>query len=332
MLLTEDTTDLHLNILKAGQNILNFTGNSKALILVHTSMDKVTLSHDVNVMLTPQFYTLKKEPLPVKYAYQAKRIAPSLFEGLLEEGRSYEYMVWKEEEEWVFLAYDLKMITAFLENKGFALEHISKLFFAQQSADLFTSPLLLGSNEALVFLDKVIVVVPKTALSEDEGASLLFDDSFTPKKGITLQSAYGSILTGRQSAVLASVFGLMALLFFIEGSRYGGSSKTIEMETEEILEAYPSLASKYTRDSIVSKYKTLDSIERKKRETIKTLAGMIFKGVTLNAFEMNDQKFSVHFSCENAQVFKRVKALAKKNQFSTVNTSRGYDLKIEGNL
>lgn len=307
-------------------------GNSKALILAHTSMDKVALSHDVNVMLTPQFYTLKKEPLPVKYTYQAKRIAPSLFEGLLEEGKSYEYMVWKEEDEWVFLAYDLEMITAFLEHKGFALEHISKLFFAQQSAALFTDPLLLGSNEALVFLDNVIVVVPKAALGEEEGASLHFDDSFTPKKGIMLQSAYGSILTLRQTTVLASVFVLMALVFFMEGSRHSGNSKVIQMEMEAMLEAYPSLASKYTRDSIVTKYKTLDSVERKKRETIKTLAGMIFKGVTLNAFEMNDQKFSVHFSCEDAQVFKRVKALAKKNKFKTVNVSRGHDLKIEGSL
>ena len=47
-------------------------GNSKTLILAHSAMDEVTLSYDVNVMLTPQFYTLKKEPLPVQYAYQAK--------------------------------------------------------------------------------------------------------------------------------------------------------------------------------------------------------------------------------------------------------------------
>ncbi len=245
-------------------------GNSKELILVHTSMEEVTLSHDVNVMLTPQFYTLKKESLPVQYAYQAKRIAPSLFEGLLEEGKTYEYMVWKEEEEWVFLAYDLEMITAFLEHKGFALEHVSKLFFAQQSADLFVSPLLLGTEEALVSLDNTIVVVPKAALGEHGGTPLVFDDSFTPKKGIMLQSAYGSILTVKQASVLASVFVLMAIIFFIEGLRYSGNSKVIQTQMEELLEAYPSLASQYTRDSIVSKYKTLDTAERKKRETIKT--------------------------------------------------------------
>ena len=65
-------------------------GSNKELLLVHASMEHVSLTHSVNVMLTPQFYTLKKEALPVKYLYQAKRIAPSLFDGLLEEGRSYE--------------------------------------------------------------------------------------------------------------------------------------------------------------------------------------------------------------------------------------------------
>lgn len=295
-------------------------------------MAEVTLSEDVNVMLTPQFYTLKKETLPVQYAYQAKKIAPSLFEGLLEEGKTYEYMVWKEEEIWFFLAYDLEKIASFLERKGFALEHVDKLFFAQQSAALFTAPLFLGTEEALVSLDGVIVLVPRSALDEENASPLLFDDHFTPKKGIMLQGANGSILTLQQTVLLASAFVFMALIFFVEGVRYSGNSEVIEGQMQELLEAYPSLSSKYTRESIVSKYKTLDQLERKKRETIKALSGMIFKGVTLTSFEMDDKKFSVHFFCKDAKTFKRVKALAKKNQFKTVNVSRAYDLKIEGLL
>lgn len=307
-------------------------GNSKALILVHTAMEKVTLSHDVNVMLSPQFYTLKKESLPLKYAYQAKRIAPSLFEGLLEEGKTYNYMVWKEDEEWVFLAYDLAMIAAFLEDKGFALGHVSKLFFAQQSAKLFDVPLLLGAHQALVSLENVIVVVPSTALGEVEGDFLVFDDRFTPKKGIALESAYGSLLTMRQTSVLASIFVLLALMFFAEGIRYGGNYKVIQAETEELLELHPSLRSQYTRASIASKYRTLDNTERKKRDIIKTLSGMIFKGVTLSSFEMDEKKFSVLFSCSDAKVLQRVKDLAKKNNLNAVNGTANLDLKIEGTL
>lgn len=307
-------------------------GNNKELILVHTSMKPVTLSHAVNVMLTPQFYTLKKEVLPLNYAYQAKRIAPSLFEGLVEEGREYEYMVWKEEEAWVFLAYDLEMITAFLERKGFALENVSKIFFTQQAVDLFDKPLLLGENEALVSLDDMIVLVPRGALGEDEGHSLVFDNSFTPKKGVMLHDAYGSVLSLKQASTLAAIFTLFAIMFFVEGSRYSDNAQAGEAQMQELLEAYPSLQSKYTRDSIVTKYKTIDTAERKKRETIKMVSEMIFKGVTLTLLELDEKSFSVQFSCKDAQVANRVKALAKKNNLNTSAIAGSNDLKIEGTL
>jgi hypothetical protein len=306
--------------------------NNKDLILAYPSMQKVTLSHAVNVMFPPQFYTLRKEALPVQWAYQAKRIAPSLFEGLVEEGQHYEYMVWKEEENWVFLAYDIEMITAFLERKGFALENVSKLFFVQQAVDLFDKPLLLGENEALVSLDHVVVVVPRGALVEDEGSSLVFDNSFTPKKGIVLQGTYGSVLNVKQASLLAAIFTLFMLMFFIEGWRYSGNAKAGEAQMQALLEAYPSLQSQYTRDSIATKYKTIDTAERKKREIIKMVSGMLFKGVVLTSLELDEKMYKVQFSCKDVQAANRVKALAKKNKMNTSAIAGSNDLKIEGVL
>lgn len=311
---------------------MNFTGNNKELLLVHNGMQHVTLSEDVNVMLTPQFYTLKKEALPLSYAYQAKKIAASLFEGLLEEGRQYDYMVWKEEEEWVFLAYDMQRITAFLEAKGFALEHVSKLFFTQQIVDLLDTPLALGAESALVSLDRTAVLVPRSALKEEDNISWGIDKRFTPKKGVLIQGAHGSLLTVKQAAVLTAVFSLFSLMFFVEGWRYSHDIKAGESQIEVLLEAYPSLSSKYTRDSIISKYKTLDVMERKKREIIKTLSAMIFKGVTLTSFAMDEKMFTVAFSCKDAQVAKRLKALAKKNRFNISAVPGSNDLTIEGSL
>lgn len=306
--------------------------NTKELIFAHPSMQPVTLTNSVNVMLPPQFYTLKKEALPLRFAYQAKRIAPSLFEGLVEEGREYEYMVWKENDEWVFLAYDLEMITTFLQSKGFAPENISKLFFAQQSVALFDKPLFLGENQALVSLDDTVVVVPRGALGEESGPSLVFDDSFTPKKGVVLAGAYGSVLNRKQTSVLAVIFTLFALIFFVEGWRYGDSIKAVEAQSQELLEAYPSLQSKYKRESIITKYRTIDAVERKKRETVKTVSEMIFKGVILTSFEMNEKKFTANFTCQDAQVATRVKTLAQKHKLNVSAIAGSNDVKIEGIL
>lgn len=311
---------------------MNFMGNNKELLLVHPSMKPVSLTEAVNVMLPPQFYTLKKEALPLRYAYQAKKIAPSLFDGLLEAGGHYEYMVWKEDEAWVFLAYDIEKITAFLESKGFTLEHVSKLFFAQQSVDLFDKPLWMGEHEALVALDHTVVVIPRGALTEENGSSLVFNNRFTPKKGIVLSGAYGSVLTLKQASMLAAIFILFALMFSVEGSRYSDDSEAGEAKMQELLSANPSLQSKYTRDSILSKYKMIDKAERKKREIVKMVSGMIFKGVTLSSLEIDVKSYKVHFTCKDAQVAKRLNLLATKNKLKTSAISGSHDLKIEGTL
>jgi hypothetical protein len=308
-------------------------GNTKELLLAYPSMKQVTLSDSVNVLLPPQFYTVKKEILPLRYAYQAKKIAPSLFDGLLEEGSEHEYMVWKEGDEWVFLAYDLERITTFLQSKGLTLENVGKIFFAQQVAEKFDKPLSLGSNEALVCLDDMIVVVPKSALAEDAERILELDNSFTPKKGVALHGTYGSILSKKQASILAVVFMLFALMFIVEGWRYSNSAQAGEGKMLELLEAYPSLQSKYTRDSIVNKYKTIDTLERKKRDMVKVVSGMIFKGVTLTSLQMDGKMLKAQFTCKDAGVAKRVKTLAKKNQLNVLASDSGSnDVKIEGAL
>jgi len=294
-------------------------------------MSDVTLRETVNVMVTPQFYTLKKEALPVKYAYQAKKIAPSLFEGLLEEDGNYEYMVSKEEEDWVFIAYDVKKITDFLASKGIKAEQVSKLYFAQQALASFSKPLLLGEKEALVSLDNTVVVVPQAVLEEDV-ATLTFSNDFTPKSGIGLQGAQASLLTLRQAVSLAVVFTVFALMLMVEGWRYGGDRESIEQELETLYASYPSLQSTYTRESIAAKYSAIDTLERRKRDVIKSLSDMIFKDVTLTSLKMDEKTFKAVFSCKNEKVTKRVKALAQKEKFTIRKITNGNDLYIEGRL
>lgn len=310
---------------------MNFMGSNKELLLVHASMEPVSLSESVNVMLTPQFYTYKKEVLPVKYLYQAKRIAPSLFDGLLETGRSYEYFVFKEGEGWAFIAYDAEKISAFLLSRGVKPEQVSKLFFAQQSPSSFVDPVFLGEKEALITLDETVVVVPQKVLDE-ETKSFLFNDSFTPRTGVTLQGAYGSLLSMRQAVAVAAVFTLFAGMFFVEGWRYKNNSNAGEEEIQRLQEAYPSLQSKIQRENIAAKYKTIDVTERKKREAVKRLSAMIFKGVTFTSLGLNEKGFKAQFSCSDAKVAERLNALAKKEQFRTSKGAGSNDVQIEGTL
>jgi len=294
-------------------------------------MGNMKLKERINIMVTPQFYTLKKEVLPVKYAYQAKRIAPSLFEGLLEEDASYEYMVFKEEDIWTFIAYDIEKITDFLISKGIDKTMVSKLFFAEQSKEMITSPLPLGEKEALVLLDGSVVVIPQSALSKEEEPFLSFGKQFTPKKGISLQGEIGSVLNKKQAYVFAALFLLFAGLFIAEGSRYS-DGKLGESELQTLYASYPSLQSSYTREGVVKKYRDLDDKERKKRDSIKNLSSVIFKGVTLTSLHIDDKNFKAMYVCVSAQVSKKLQELAKKFHYSIKPVKKSFNVEIEGTI
>jgi hypothetical protein len=305
-------------------------GSNKKLLLVHAGMQRQFLSHDVNVMLTPQYYTMKREELPVKYLYQAKKIAASLFDGLLEEVGEYSYMVYKEKKVWVFIAYSSGQIHSLLLSKGISPERVSKIFFAQQAVDAFSSPVLLKDEKALIAMNDTVVVVPKSAL-EEKTKIVEFTEKFAPKLGISLQGSIQSLLSIGQTITLACVFLLFSGIFFIEGARYAKSSLSTENEMQELLKAYPSLQSKLQRESISEKYKTIDRIERKKREIIKSLSGLIFKGSTLTALYISEKEFKSTFACDNKIVIKRLNQLAKKEHFIKVKTI-GNSVVIEGAL
>jgi len=309
---------------------LNFTGNSNRLLLIHRNMERISPDTPVDVMLTPQFYTIKREPLPVKFAYQAKKIAPSLFDGLLESDGSYDYFVYREGDTWVFIAYDLDEVLAFLAQKGIPPEKTGKIYFAQQVWKKITDPIPLGEKEALTVLDGTVVVVPRMALP---GANFLsFDESFRPSKGVSPEVGGQTLFTRKQAIVVAAVFVLFGGIWLAEGLRYGKTNVTLQKQLNEFYENYPALQSAYTRDSIAGKYRKIDTEERKKREIIGKIAGLIFKGVTLTEFNMTQKKFKAVFVLSDKQVAKRFDQLLKSAGFSKSKASSDTKIIVEGTL
>ena len=311
---------------------MNFMGSTRELLLIHKSMRPVTLTHRVDVMVTPQFYTLKREALPVKYLYQARRIAPSLFVGLLEEGRSYRYWVSKELDSWLFIAYDVTAIRAFLASKGIGVAQVGKLFFAQQALEAFEDPIVLGTQQALTRLGETVVVVPQVALGDQDGAGL-FDSRFRPRSGgVSLEGGGSTLLSSKHALLLSTLLLILAGIFVAEGWRYHQSGEGSKAVMEELLTAYPALQSSLQRDNIAQKYRTIDTLERKKREQVKALAGMIFKGVVLTTLTLDNKHLLATFECSTPKVSKRLTTLLKKAQFRVTPVAGTHELKVEGVL
>jgi len=309
---------------------LNFTGNSNRLLLVHRRMEPVSADISVDIMLTPQFYTVKKEALPVRYAFQAKRIAPSLFDGLVEDLSAHDYFVYQEGEEWIFIAYNVQEIHAFLRTKGLAPEKIGKIFFAQQIAAQLKNPLAIDEENALTVLEGTVVIVPRSALPDS--MFMKTEEIILPKKGIRLEAGSSSILNWKQTVVISLIFILLGSIWFVEGWRYSKTNRMLETQRETLYADHPSLQNAYTRDNIVQKYRKIDEKERQKRNIIGKVAGLVFKGVTLTHFDMDTKHFKAILVAKDSKVLKRLKDLVKRTGFKNSSSDESKEIIVEGTL
>ena len=270
--------------------------SSRELILLHNDTTPKYTTGVVDIMLSPSLYTLKKEPLEIKYKRQAKALAPSVLDELLDDGE-YNYDVFRDDDGvWVFIAYDKSKIIKLLD----AID-VNRVYFAQQSFELFNHPISINSTQALGLLDDIVVTIPKVAFGEGQ-RFLSFDSSFSPNGGgFKLSKSSNDFIDTQSSIILSIIFMIFTISFMIEG--YGYSSSSTSSSTDELLEDYPSLQSKYTRDSISSKYNKIDKNERSKREFLKSLSSIVKYGAKLQTLTITDKFMSATMSIKNKSIY-----------------------------
>jgi len=313
-----------------GQRDLNFTETSKPLVLVHKSMERVYNKSSINIMLSPQFYTMKRETLPIKHQYQAKKLASSVFESLLKDDVEYQYFVYKDRDDWIFIAYDQIEVSTFLDKVGIPLENISKLLFAQQYLDKFNIPLVLSDKELLASIDNTAVVIPSSIIG-DKMTNRKFNEKIQNRDGISFGFSNNSIFEYKEAIIISSVLTIFAFIFIIEGIKYKNTLTQMEDEIALVLSKYPSLQSKYSRDNIAKKYKKIDIKERKKRDILKGLSSLLIRGVTLSSLSINSKNFYTTLKTPNEETLIRIKKIAIKKGYKT--SRKGEDIiKIEGKL
>lgn len=294
-------------------------------------MQPVDSSEAFDIMLSPQFYTLKREDLPVRYHFQAKKLASSILENLLPKEGNYEHYVFKQEDLWAFVAYDPEEVGRFLQSRGISAEQVSKLYFAQQVSEKFNTPVRLDENTALSNVQYTATVVPRILLPK-ETQYQDFDETFKPKTGVSFGSDMHSIIGKKEAWTVGAIFLIFALMFAIEGARYSQVVAAMQEKVTLLLQDYPALQSQYARENIAKKYQKIDREERHKREVLKDLSRLVLPGVEVESLLMGRKHYSITLKCPDEKSVIRVQSLAKEKQYKASRTGSENLVKIEGSL
>ncbi len=299
-------------------------------LLIHKNMDSVTLEHSVEIILTPEFYTLIREELDIKFAYQAKQIAQSLFDDYMDTSKEYQYHVSKSGEAWYFYAYDIQEIEDFIESKGIEKHRVSKIYFAQELSLELTQPVKINAQSALQSIDDTVTLLPLRLLNSDIEFKDLDLSSVKLHSGISMGSSHNSLISLKETILLSSIFVILGSIFIVEGKRIKSSISKDDAQLVALLEDNPSYSSTMIRESILEKYKPIDRVERAKRQSIKDISKLLSSKSELSTLRIERSKITADITTLDTNIIKQVTKSSKEKNLKTSIT--GKNVRVEKSL
>lgn len=293
-------------------------------------MEPIKLENSVEIILTPQFYTFLREELEIKFAYQAKQVAKAMFDDYIGTSLEYQYHVYKCDNHWCFFAYNIEEIDQFLESVGIEKHRVSKIYFAQQLENELSLPLLLSGNHALQSVDGIVTMVPKRFLGDDVEYLSLDTDKLKLNGGVTMGASLNSFVSLKETVILGSLLALLGTSFIVEGNRIKSSIANEDAKLTTLIDDNPKYGNNMLRESILDKYKPIDTTERAKRQAMKEISKLLSVKSQLKELTINKNTVSATIATQNKAISKQVSEHAKIQKMKI--TATGLDLKVEVKL
>ena len=223
------------------------------VILYTKDFDK-TVTAPVDVILSPQFYWIKKIDVPVKSKAEAKKIAKNLFD--LDE-KAYHY-------DAIFLG-DIYFAVAIKKDLRLSIEkkYIRSIRLAQ--TELFDYECInVSKNHSIKKVEDILFCFPHNDSCPEIDAILP-----TLKLSKHTIDLYNRIDIDRVSIALLFVGMLfISITFLLQGFEYKKALQTLEAKKETLHTKYHLPTSSYALDAILKKYKKIDAHQTKLRKDL----------------------------------------------------------------
>ncbi len=225
----------------------------------------------VNVILSPSLYWVKRLPLPIKHARDAKKLLPSLFEDTLPLG-DYSYSAYKSGDEFFIFAYEDKRILETLSQKG--LLNVAEVYFAQTELSHIQKAVQINSTQSICVKEGILLLLPSLWVQEKDTLDL--SQMQLSKHSLTLQQ-FGHILSSKSLFLLAALMLAFALLIATEYFITTHKISQIEEQKEELFAKYNLKTTLLENRSMLNKYETLHSKQMQLRESISDMLALKLK-------------------------------------------------------
>ena len=291
----------------------------KRVIFLDSNSPKITVKEKVNIILSPSLYWVKRLTLPVKYARDAKKLLPSIFEDTVSDG-NYNYSIYKDGDEFIAFAYDDKLILDTIEEKGISASNMANVYFAQSELE-FEGAMKINETQSLTTKDGILILLPCCWVQESGHLSL---ENLTLSKHSISLAQFGHIVDSKSLYKIGAV--LLALIILINIELFITSQKVDELVSlkEELFEKEKLQATMFQNKATLSKYEKIHSSQSKLRDAIASVLSLRLKSdEKLKEITLKNKNFSARFSPLSEITIKQLTKKLNENKIKFKSDKKG---------
>ena len=285
-----------------------FSSKKKDLYFITKNFDK-KIDSRCDIVLSPQFYWTKRVKLNTNFSYEVKKMAPSIFDGILPKG-DFDYRVFKTAiKEFIVIAYDIKHILQELKLLGIDISLIDKIYTIQ--SEFLDKNISLKSDEThgIVSVDGIIVHLPLRLLEEMPKNSI----EEVLKEGLSSSYIYSKNLKEigidkKESNLILSLLILSALVLFVHILNIEKNRNLIAKQKEKMIKKYNLPKTSFEIKSMKAEFSKIDKEQNRLREALSYIGNFtLLNKEFFNSleYEKSHLKLSIRLNNKNRErVFK----------------------------
>lgn len=290
----------------------NFQKSSSKIIFADNEYIKLNFDEKYDIILSPSYYWVKKEKLPVSYTYQAKSYASAIFEGSIPKG-NYNFLAQKKGEYFILFAYNDLDILQMLERIGIKSTQISKVYFAQSEFESINEPILLNENEALAKNDDILIKLPAKFLHNGISLKEAISSTQRSKNYINL-SKFSQVIEPKS---LYKALVALTILIVLYSAQFISLNNALKEQTKTQSEIYTKYKLPKTSIQLNSMIKNLENTAKKQKnlrnaihEVLKT---PLEKDEYLLELKQDSNKIELSYKLKSNENATKVKKYLEKN-------------------
>ena len=270
----------------------------------------------LEIIISPEFYWVRKFDIPVKTETQARHVLPTLFEDIIDDTSTLTYQVIKLKENlFLCFAYNNKKIYEAIKSLNMPISNIASIYFAQNECQNFKS-FKADESKFMYTSEGILVKVPNNLLDDVMDLKKVIGNIklSTHKLQIKL---YNDVVNTKYYYWLFLFFGILILTNFIKYIDFSLEVNKNESAIEKLKDVNKLPSSMIQTNAILSKYEKAIKKENKKREALSYILSN--RGFDLKSLNIENETLNLEYLSANKKAVEEF--LSKKYKILSSRTN-----------